>query len=449
MEVIEIMKGISLLPEAKTIIAMEPSKAMFDEEGLSPVKIGNYSVAPWGETNDLPNQIRTKAEANEVVSSNLLFNMSVAYGLGPKPMRRIIEGGKVVGYEELLTGPEAEFFDDNDIGLYLMEQLTDLNYFYNAFPEIILSADCRNIVSLRSKEAMFSRWTTMNKAGVVEYHLYSAKWADGPKANEIVVSDALDDYNPCLDLMTRLATKKYKNLRFIVPVFMPTPGRPYYPKPNWWSIFSSGWYDHAVSIPLLKNAIIKNNLGVRFIIYVHEQYWVDVFKNEGIDMNDKKAVSARKVKEQELFANFLAGEKNTGKAIMALKKHVASANGTAEIKYIEIVPIKNDLAGGELLQDSEEASNIISYSMGVHTGLIGATPGKNKGSLGGTDKRELFMIKQALTKPLLHRVLRPFSLIKKFNRWDDNFVVQVPEYTFTTLDQNKSGKEETIDNTAV
>jgi hypothetical protein len=147
------MDGVSLIPEAKTIIAMGPSRAMFDEDGLSPVRIGKYTVAPWGESNDLPNQIRTKAEANEVVSSNLLFNMSVAYGLGPKPMRRIIEAGKVVGYEELFTGPEAESFDANDIGLYLMEQLTDLNYFYNAFPEIILSADKRNIVSLRSKRS--------------------------------------------------------------------------------------------------------------------------------------------------------------------------------------------------------------------------------------------------------------------------------------------------------
>jgi hypothetical protein len=443
------MDGISLIPEAKTIIAMEPSHTMFDEEGLSPMRIGKYSVAPWGESNDLPNQVRTKAEANEVVSSNLLFNMSVAYGLGPKPMRRIIEGGKVVGYEELFTGPEAEFFDDNDIGLYLMEQLTDLNYFYNAFPEIILSADKRNIVSLRSKEAMFSRWSSMNAKGVVEYHLYSAKWADGPKEQEIVVSDALDDYNPYLDLTSRISTNNYTSLRFIVPIFMPTPGRPYYPKPNWWSIFSSGWYDHATAIPLLKNAIIKNHLGVRFIVYVSEKYWTDVFAKEGIDQNDKKAVQERIKKEKEAFASFLAGEKNAGKAIMATKKYTATTAGGVEEKYIDIVPIKNDLSGGELLQDSEEASNIISYSMGVHTGLIGATPGKNKGSLGGTDKRELFMIKQALTKPLLHRVLRPFSLIKKFNRWDKDFVVQVPEYTFTTLDQSKTGKEETIDNTAV
>jgi hypothetical protein len=443
------MDGISLIPEAKTIIAMEPSRAMFDEDGLSPVKIGKYAVAPWGESNDLPLQIRTKSEACEVVSSNLKFNIDVAYGLGPKPMRRIIEGGKVVGYEELFTGQEAEFFDNNDIGLYLMEQLTDLNYFFNAFSEIILSADKRNIVSLRSKEAMFSRWTTMNAKGVVEYHLYSAKWADGPKEKDIVVSDALDDYNPYLDLTTRLSKSSYKNLRFIVPIFMPTPGRPYYAKPNWWSIFSSGWYDHAIAIPLLKNALIKNNLGVRFIVYVSDKYWQDVFAKEGIDPTDKKVVAERINKEKEAFASFLAGEKNAGKAIMATKKFAATSTGAAEEKYIEIVPIKNDLSGGELLQDSEEASNIISYSMGVHTGLIGATPGKNKGSLGGTDKRELYMIKQALTKPLLHRALRPFSLIKKFNRWDENFVIQVPEYTFTTLDESKTGKEETIDNTAV
>jgi hypothetical protein len=72
----------------------------------------------------------------------------------------------------------------------------------------------------------------MNAKGVVEYHLYSAKWVDGPKEQDIVVTDALDDYNPYLDLTNRLDNSNYKNLRFIVPIFMPTPGRPHYAKPN-------------------------------------------------------------------------------------------------------------------------------------------------------------------------------------------------------------------------
>jgi hypothetical protein len=440
MDIVDIMPGLSFIAEAQTLIAMEPSRSVFEDEDLQPVSIGRYKVAPWGEDNDLPNQVRARAEANEVVSSNLLFNTSVGYGLGPKPMRRIVENGKIVGYEELLEGAEAEFFEDNDIGLYMLEQLTDMNYFFNAFPEIILSMDRRKIVSLRSKEAMFSRWTVMNAKGVIEHHLYSAKWADSPREKDIAVSAALDDYNPYFDLTEKLQGGK-RDARYALSVFMPTPGRVYYPKPNWYSIFTSGWYDHATAIPLLKNTILKNNLGVKFIIYIANEYWTELFQKEGINPQDTKAVVERTNQVKQELADFAAGKANAGKSIMTTKKLIPSGSGVIENKYIEIVPIKNDLSGGELLQDSEEASNIISYSMGVHTALIGATPGKNKGSLGGTDKRELFMIKQALTKPMLHRVLRPFALLKRFNNWDKDFVIQVPEYTFTTLDENKSGKE--------
>jgi hypothetical protein len=446
MEIIDIVPGFKYLPEAQAIIAMQPSSSIFEDRNLQPKVIGKYKVAPWGEDNDLPQQIRARAEASEVVSSNLLFNTNVCYGMGPKPMRRIVENGKTAGYEELFEGEEAEFFEDNDIGLYLWEQLTDMNYFFNAFPEIILSNDKKKIISLRSKEAMFSRWSVMNNNAQIEYHLYSAKWDDNPTEKDIDATDALDDYNPLMDLQARLQANKYRQLRFMLSVFMPTPGRQYYPMPNWYSIFKSGWYDHAVAIPMLKNTILKNNLGVKFIIYISQDYWNSLYQLRGIDQNDKKAVRQFRDEHIQSLSDFVSGKDNAGKALAVEKRMRQVSTGTAEEKFIEIVPIKNDLSGGELLQDSEEASNIISYSMGVHTALIGAAPGKNKGSLGGTDKRELFMIKQALMLPMIHRVLRPFQLIKRFNNWDTNFVIQVPEYLFTTLDQSKTGKVETIDN---
>lgn len=144
------------------------------------------------------------------------------------------------------------------------------------------------------------------------------------------------------------------------------------------------------------------------------------------------------------FRDFLAGEKNAGKGIVALKKLIASGTGSTEEKYIDIVPLKTEIAGGEYLEDSEEASNIISYAMGVHPSLIGSTPGKNSGSFSGTDKRELFQIKQALMKPFRDRLLKPLELIKQFNKWDKDIVFAIPEPVFTTLDKNKSGQETAV-----
>jgi len=83
----------------------------------------------------------------------------------------------------------------------------------------------------------------------------------------------------------------------------------------------------------------------------------------------------------------------------------------------------------------------MSYAMSVYTQLIGSTPGKTGGSLSGTDKREMYQIKSALMKPYRDRLLRPLQLIKKFNKWPENLVFTVPDYEFTTLDENKSGKQ--------
>src|SRR5690606_11627145 len=148
----------------------------------------------------------------------------------------------------------------------------------------------------------------------------------------------------------------------------------------------------------------------------------NIFKQEGIDKTDKEAVDARVDQEHQMFADFLTGSDKAGKGIVALKEMIHSSSGAKEEKYIEVVPINMGKEGGEFNEDSEEVSNITSYVMQTHSSLIGSTPGKNKGSFSGTDKRELFMMKQALMKPYRDRLLRPLNLVKRFNGWNKDIV---------------------------
>jgi hypothetical protein len=431
------IENFQYFPELSAVLSM-PSATLFDERDLSPVFLGKLSVAPWGTENDLPQQIIQRADKSEVVSSNVLFNVEAGYGMGPKPFRRIMENGRVAGYEEIREGPEADFFEDNDVGLYFLEQLFDMNMFWNSFPELILDGKTRSrVVSLQSKEAAFSRWTLVDSKGFVR-HVYSTKWPDATE-KDVTVSESLNEFNPFLDIMLR--AKKVREPRFIYPVYMPSPGRPYYSNAPWWSIFNSGYYDHSVAVPALKNALLKNKLGVKFIIYISPEYFNEIFKNEGIDVHNREAVRERIAEEKKNFAEFLSSEVNTGKTLMTIKKILQSGTGAVIDRYIEIVEVKNDFSGGELIPDMEEVNNIICYAMGVHPSLVGAVPGKNKGGFSGSDKRELFLIKQALMKPVIDRILRPFGLIKRLNGWDKDTVILVPEYVFTTLDKNSTGKE--------
>ena len=112
-----------------------------------------------------------------------------------------------------------------------------------------------------------------------------------------------------------------------------------------------------------------------------------------------------------------------------------------EQRMVRINVIANQKEGGEYIEDSEEASNIISYAMGVHPSLIGASPGKNK-NLSGTEARELFTMKQALEKLTRDMLLIPFEVLNDYNGW--NLVYSIPDLMLTTLDKGTDAVISTV-----
>ncbi len=436
-----ILEGFELFPEAQVVLGTDSSSEFHLDYDLDAVKIGKYQIAPWGPDNLMPEHLLEKVEKGDVVGANLRFNRDVAFGLGPKLVRAAArdEYGRVLEWAPVEEGAVFDWFEANDIPLFMQQQLTDVAYFYNAFPELILDENYSKVRAIRHKEAVFSRWGKANAKGDINWHYY-ADWNDNPTEKDIIATRVLDEFDTARDLDIFKAQHKAK--RFIYPVYMPSPGKPYYSQPEWYSIFRSGWYDHSTMVPKLKKAILRNQLGVKFIIYVSQDYFKNICKMEGIDPNDRKAYTERVNKEKDAFNSFLAGETNANKAILAIKDRVATASGTMESKWIEITPIDNKIGGGEYIDDTESTANIICYAMGVHSSLIGATPGKSSSTLGGTQARELYMMKQACMKPIVDRVMRPLRFIKQYNGWDKDIYINVPEYIFTTLDQNKSGKQE-------
>ena len=436
-----IVEGFELFPEAQVILGTDSSSEFHLDHDLDAIKLGKYQIAPWGPDNLMPEHLLEKVEKGDIVGANLRFNRDVAFGLGPKLVRAVARDqyGRVLEWAPVEEGPIFDWFEANDIPLFMQQQLTDVAYFYNAFPELILDENYDKIRAIRHKEAVFSRWSIANARGDINWHYY-ADWNENPTEKDIIATRVLDEFDTARDLDIFKAQRKAK--RFIYPVYMPSPGKPYYSQPEWYSIFRSGWYDHSTMVPKLKKAILKNQLGVKFIIYVSQDYFKNICKMEGIDPNDRKAYTERVNKEKEAFNSFLAGETNANKAILSIKDRVATASGTMESKWIEITPIDNKIQGGEYIDDTESTANIICYAMGVHSSLIGATPGKSSSTLGGTQARELYMMKQACMKPIVDRVMRPLRFIKQYNKWDKDIYINVPEYIFTTLDQNKSGKQE-------
>lgn len=435
---IEITSDITYCPEVQAIFATTGSIGDKFATATRAVEVDkNIIVAPWGNDNDLPQRILEKIEVNDVVGSNLLFNIESAYGLGIKPMVRQADGTLID-----CTDPEVlNFFEDNDLTGFFLEQVSDMMTFFNVFPQIVLSGDRKKIVGIYHLEAAFSRWGSMRETDYeITRHYYSSKWGTDqkPTIDDLDISPVLSRYHTFADLERQISETDHS--RFVLQVSMPTPGRTYYSNAYWHSIFRSGWYDLSCMIPKNKIAILKNNLAIRTVVYISDKYWKGVIEREGVNPNDRDSVAKIRSAEIERIKAFITNEGGKGGTLITTKETYVSSTGKAiEDKQIVIEPVKSELSGGELVADSEEASNIISYTMGVHTSLIGATPGKSSGSLGGSDKETLFTMKQAMMRPFRDRILKPLTLIKRFNKWDENIVFAVPEFQFTTL--TKPGKD--------
>lgn len=426
------------------------TKTLFDEKHLDPQNVCGYSVAPWGLENDLPQKVMEKIDAAEIVGTNANFNWRVMYGQGPRLVKviRDPENNRAKDFYEVTEGPAYDWFMQNNVPLLLQEIMTDISYFGNAFPVLIAGnkqaeGGRKGIKGIVHREAMFSRWG-LDKNRLINRHLYCAKWDDSPSKDDIQESYVLDEFNALDDIKKRLLLGKDTRLCF--PIYITSPGRPYYSYPTWWSIFRSGWYDQLTSIPTLKKAILKYNLGVKHVIYIADEYFKEKEELLGIakdDIEKRKALYEETVKQ---IGDVLAGEDKAGKAIIAKKKLMQSGNGMAMEKLVEIDTIKNDISGGEYLTDYETGANIISYAMDVHPSLIGATPGKNSNSLSGSNIREIFIMKQSMSKPFAYLAIQWWPAVREINGWDHNLEIIIQDSLFTTLDNAKSGEVKVADN---
>ncbi len=417
------------------------SAKIFDTEESKPVDIKkNFrGYIPWGEENDLPAQILEKIRNSDVMSPNMLFNVLTGYGNG---FRFLMADGSAV------TDPKViEFFRRNNMTKYLLEHMTDMKHFSFAITLIFITKDGKSIVKIKHKEAFHCRFEENNKTtGKIE-NVFFANWEETPDEKDVQTYPVLDQDDPYMDLLIRLGievdpttgerTEKVSTDRiFAIVTRLPVPGHKYYPFPTYASHFNSGWYDIAAMIPIAKKAKMANGMSIKYHVEFHKDYFDTLFQDESIT-DPKKRIERRKL-EFNNVKDFLSGIENRGKVWFS--GYYIDPNGK-ENQMIRISVIDSSKEGGDWIEDMEEASNMQCYAMGVHPSLIGAVPGKSKGSLSGSDKRELFTMKQSLETPFRDLAMIPFDIIKGFNKWDENIVFDIPHLMLTTLDKGKDAQE--------
>lgn len=427
---------LELSPEVAAIVNEASSADLFDKELSEPVKVkgSTRGYVSWGDNNDLPKQIRDKVYESDVMSPNMLFNVLTCYGRG---VRYSTKDGSEISDKDMEI-----FFKRNRLVSIMWEAITDIKFWNFAVLVLILNKEGNKVVQLLHKEAMYVRLETCNpKTGRIENVLY-ANWEDNDSANDPEVIPLLDTRDPWGDMMIRLGRlpgidgkmKSTEERKFAFLVKIPTPGNKYYPFAYWMSTLRSGWYDLSVMVPKVKKAHMKSGMKIRYQVEIHRDFWKYLYESEQI--TDPAKQKERRELELKNIREFLSGLEN-GDKVWFSGYYVNPDK--VEVKLVRINVIDTKKEGGDWIEDAEEAANFLCYAQGVHPHLNGATPGKNKGSQSGSDKRELFTMKQAIEKPVRDLLLEPLALIADVNGWDIHF--EIPNIMLTTLDQGVDAKE--------
>lgn len=439
--VMQVKDNVSCIVETVT-----DSATVFDEDFhgnamLIPGTKDRY--IPFGVDDQLPYEIIHHIGRDEIMSQNKFFNVLTCYASG-------------LNYTEYATdkptrNPEIrKFVMRNSLPSFFLEQCTDMKYFFFSVDVVIVSKDRKHIVQIRHKEACYCRFEEADKNGKINHIFYGDFRESTPNIDKLEKIRLLDFRDPLGELMVLMGREPGKDgkcevrtneYKFAIVSKFPTPGLQYYPVPYYTSIFRGHWYDIKQLIGIGKKAKLRNSSSIKYHVEVHKDYWEQICSAENIyDPEERKK---RIAKEYENIKEFISGIDNHGK--LWVSGFYQNPDGK-EVSMVKINLIDSSKEGGDWTDDIQESSNTICYADNIHPNLVGATPGKSQTNNSGSDKRELFTLKQSLEKAPHDILCTVHNVVIAFNGWDDVVYPDIPLIMLTTLDQKNDAKKVSMNN---
>ncbi|MCA8831963.1 hypothetical protein [Hymenobacter pini] len=377
---------------------------------------GSDEIAPWGDDNLFPQNVIKDIEKNTILPSVLERKTSMMYGGG-------LVYGIIVGKDkdgrpifEAQDIPEIDdFIQYSRLDLYGFEGLHDINTFYNAFAEVILSKNRQKIKAVTIQEAAWCRYLKPKK-GTIPGVVINANWDNGGKPGD-EFSTTVPVIDPYFDAVGSLRARK-DGYKYIYPLSIPSPDKALYQLASWNSVRRSGWLDVAAAIPEFKKMLFKNQLSVKYLIEVHSAYWEWKFGDwDALTREEKKTLLEEEIKA---FNDVMQGTNGAGKTVMTTT--ILDKKTQQEVSAFKITAIDDKLKDGIYIEDSQEASSHIYTAVGVAPSLMGVSPGKGMGggAGGGSEPRVLFNNFVSTSQFHLDVLVGPLNFISRYNGWQVN-----------------------------
>lgn len=422
----------SAMPSVKPAAPKERNygmKSMFD------------NVQPWGEDNNFPRNIIDLYTKDPIIPET--FNKKVA----------MINMSDVIPVQVIGYNPDdseiIQHVDDDEIYTflnnvsnkrYLQETTIDLVWFFNAFPELIMSRDRSKILYISHQEAAFCRFEKKDSQAEIQNVHLNANW---PQVQE---NDPLTIKRKCLNPYRYDRIDWARNLSqgsFIYPINIPTPGCEFYQLATHDSIRTSGWLDIHLLVPRFKKAMMQNEMTIKYHIKVDPKYWELLYTRESWI---KWSLDVKKAKKRAWLTEMnktLTDVENAGVSIMTEK--IWDQVGNKYQEYVEITSVTENMREGKYIQDGLEAAANLFYAMGIDPTIVGFAGGDKMGARsGGSDKREAWLILTAMLKPFRDPILEPYYFAAEFNGWTKKYPrlkFRHRDVILTTLDTGAGTKK--------
>ncbi|MGJ3236415.1 hypothetical protein [Marivirga sp.] len=393
-------------------------------------------VIPWGIDNLFPQRALKEGRANGIIATTIDKQSRIAYDQG-------IEYGI---YQETAKGVEFKTCYDpvvekwlraNRVSTNLIKAYRDIYWFFNAFPEIVLSVDRKTIKSIEFKKAPQCRWSEQDNQGIVRKCYISAEWenAFNEQHKSVIAVDAMNPYDTKEDLLTQ---KPYK---YIYPLSYPTELENFYALADWESVRKSGWLEVATAIPVFKKALFKNQITMKYMIEVASAWWEWKYPDFN-KLAGKEKIKIQK-KELERFEKFMKGSENAGNSLMITK--FSDPQFQKEYPGWTITAIDNKLKSGIHIEDSNEASSHLMYALGMDPTIIGQQPGSQGTGGSGSDKRVAYNIYKNIIKPHQDIVLSPYQFAFEYNEFGRDGQIYTIRSKRPPAEEEKPSKAPTVE----
>lgn len=404
---------------------------------------GSEKFAPWGEDNRFPQNFMETLRKNGAGGTSYRLLKAAHYGQGFRLFRTDTSDD---GKEDRKIVPLAaekdilQFFNSCRMPRVWTEIISDLENWNLGFPEFILSNDYNKCVSVRRLQSAKMRYGLINpNTGLVEYAYLCHNWQTSTALDsEFVEKIAVVDIYASAEEIKEYCKKK-KIHKFTMPIFYPMVDETYYPEPDHHSVYRNGWMDVVNNIPAYKKAYSKNQLNIKFMVYISDEYFTRTYGVEWEKYTIDKKTEIRKNLSDSIDEH-MSGNDKAGKSIQTT---VFKDREGKWVKGIEVVPLDTKINNeGTGLLDASGGNSEIMAAIGADPVLTGVgIPGEKLGGNGGSNKREALSILNALMKSKRETTLEIWRTLRDYNGWDSTLEGDFAVTELTTLDKNPTGTE--------